>query len=214
MNHLGGHYNATAMPIKVFDFMVEKYNFKSVIDIGCGPAGMTEYSNFKGIYAIGVDGDTSLGEKDYVIFHDYTLGELQLDETFDLAYSTEFLEHVEERFVPNFMKSFQKAKYVFCTGAPKGQGGHHHVNEQSIDYWIEKFNEYDFTFLENESQEIKKHSGDKLITRNSMFFSNNKNIFVKNDKKPFSISKEHLKNVINHYAIGVGLDIAGYEPWK
>lgn len=214
MDHLGGHYNSTAMPIKVFDFIVEKYKIKSVIDIGCGPAGMTEYSNFKGIYAIGIDGDTSLGQKDHVVFHDYTLGELQLNETFDLAYSTEFLEHVEEKYIPNYMKSFQKAKYVFCTGAPKGQGGHHHVNEQSIDYWIEKFKEYEFTFLSNDLEEIKKYSGDKLITRNGMFFINDKNLVVENNKTPFSMSEEHVKKVINHYANGVGFSVAGFESWK
>ncbi len=170
--HLGGHYNFTAMIQSTFDFIEKRYNIKSVIDIGCGPAGMTEYMLSKGIDAIGVDGDPSLPKKEYVIVHDYTLGPLILDKKFDLAYSTEFLEHVYEEFIPNFLPSFQKAKYVFCSAAPKGQGGHHHVNENSKEYWIEKFDQYGFTYLKEDSDEISKTHEYKLVKDNSMFFIN------------------------------------------
>ena len=171
-NHLGGHYNFTAMVKSTFDFIQQKYNIQSVIDIGCGPAGMVEYMRSKGIDVIGVDGDTSLPKKDSVIVHDYTLGPLELDRKFDLAYSTEFLEHVYEEFIPNFLPSFQKAKYVFCSAAPKGQGGHHHVNENSKEYWIEKFDSYGFTYLKEDSDEISKTHEYKLVKDNSMFFVN------------------------------------------
>lgn len=170
--HLGGHYNFTAMIESTFDFIQQKYNIQSVIDIGCGPAGMVEYMRSKGADAIGVDGDPSLPKKDYVIVHDYTLGQLQLDRKFDLAYSTEFLEHVYEQYIPNFLPSFQKAKYVFCSAAPVGQGGHHHVNENSKEYWIEKFDSYGFTYLKDDSDEISKTHEYKLVKNNSMFFVN------------------------------------------
>ncbi len=170
--HLGGHYNFTAMVESTFDFIQQKYDIKSVIDIGCGPAGMTDYIRSKGIDAIGVDGDPSLPKKDYVIVHDYTLGTLDLSRTFDLAYSTEFLEHVEEKYIQNFLPSFQKAKYVFCSAAPKGQGGHHHVNENSKEYWIEKFDNFGFTYLKEDSDEISKTHEFKLVKHNSMFFIN------------------------------------------
>ena len=39
------------------EYIREKYNINSMLDIGCGPAGMVEYANYKGVYAIGVDGD-------------------------------------------------------------------------------------------------------------------------------------------------------------
>jgi cyclopropane fatty-acyl-phospholipid synthase-like methyltransferase len=171
-NHLGGHFNFTAMVESTFDFIKEKYNIQSVIDIGCGPAGMVEYMRSKGVDAIGIDGDPELPKKDYVIVHDYTLGPLELDKKFDLAYSTEFLEHVYEEFIPNFLPSFQKAKYVFCSAAPEGQGGHHHVNENSKEYWIEKFDSYGFTYLKEDSDEISKTHDYKLVKDNSMFFVN------------------------------------------
>jgi hypothetical protein len=171
-SHLGGHYNFTAMVESTFDFIHQKYNIKSVIDIGCGPAGMVEYMRSKGVDAIGIDGDPALPKKEYVIVHDYTLGPLELERKFDLAYSTEFLEHVYEEFIPNFLPSFQKAKYVFCSAAPKGQGGHHHVNENSKEYWIDVFDKYGFDYLKEDSEEISKTHEYKLVKDNSMFFVN------------------------------------------
>lgn len=170
--HLGGHYNFTAMVESTFDFIHQKYNIKSVIDIGCGPAGMVEYMRSKNVDAIGVDGDFTLPKKEYVIVHDYTVGPLQLDRKFDLAYSTEFLEHVEEKYIPNFLPTFQKGKYVFCSAAPKGQGGHHHVNENSKEYWIDIFDKYGFTYLSEDSAQISLTHEYKLVKNNSMFFVN------------------------------------------
>ncbi len=171
-SHLGGHYNFTAMVNSTFDFLQEKYKIQSVIDIGCGPAGMTEYMISKGADAIGIDGDFTLPKKAHVIVHDYTKGLLEIDRKFDLAYSTEFLEHVYEQFIPNFLPSFQKAKYAFCSAAPKGQGGHHHVNENSKEYWIDIFDKYGFTYLKKDSDEISKTHEYKLVKDNSMFFVN------------------------------------------
>lgn len=204
MSHLGGHFGFTAMCLPTLDYIKEKYNIRSMIDIGCGPAGMTEYANLMGIYAIGIDGDTSLGEKPYVKFHDYVEGKLQLFETFDLAYSTEFLEHVEEKFLPNFMPSFQKAKYAFVSAAPKGQGGHHHVNENSKEYWIEKFAEYGFEHLPEDSLEIEKTFDDKLICKNSLFFKNKTRLNVTTGRIPFEIDHQHVVDISNKFRAGLG----------
>jgi hypothetical protein len=197
-NHLGGHFGFTAMVVKTFDYIREKYNIRSMLDIGCGPAGMVEYANYKGVYAIGVDGDSDLGEKPYTIIHDFTTGQLELDETFELVYSTEFVEHVDERYVDNFMKLFQKGYYVFISAAPPGQGGHHHVNCKNKDYWIKKFEEYGFEYLPEDSEEISKTSNDDLVRKNSMFFRN-KTIFTFKDREPFAIHESQIKSSVASY---------------
>jgi SAM-dependent methyltransferase len=197
-NHLGGHFGFTAMVVKTFDYIREKYNIRSMLDIGCGPAGMVEYANYKGVYAIGVDGDSDLGEKPYTIIHDFTTGQLELDETFELVYSTEFVEHVDERYVDNFMKLFQKGYYVFISAAPPGQGGHHHVNCKNKDYWIKKFEEYGFEYLPEDSEEISKTSNDDLVRKNSMFFRN-KTIFTFKDREPFVIEKSVVDSSVKSY---------------
>jgi SAM-dependent methyltransferase len=197
-NHLGGHFGFTAMVVKTFDYIREKYNIRSMLDIGCGPAGMVEYANYKGVYAIGVDGDPDLGEKPYTILHDFTTGQLELDETFELVYSTEFVEHVDEQYVDNFMKLFQKGYYVFMSAAPPGQGGHHHVNCKDKKYWIEKFEQYGFEYLPEESEEISKTSTDVLVKNNSMFFRN-KTIFTFKDREPFVIEKTVVDSSVKSY---------------
>jgi hypothetical protein len=204
-DHLGGHYGFTAMCLPTLDYIKEKFDIKSMIDVGCGPAGMTEYANYIGIYGIGIDGDTSLGEKPYVKLHDYVTGPLELNETFDLAYSTEFLEHVEEEFLSNFMPTFQKAQYAFISAAPPGQGGHHHVNEKNKEYWIEKFAEYGFEHLPEASDEISKTFPEwKLITNNSLFFKNKTDIQVTPNRTCFEIDYDHLVAISNKVFEGLG----------
>ena len=86
MNHLGGHFGFTSMIRSTFDFITEKYEIKSILDVGCGPAGMVEYANYKKIYAIGIDGDPDLPKKDYVSLHDFANGPFVLEKKFDLVY--------------------------------------------------------------------------------------------------------------------------------
>jgi SAM-dependent methyltransferase len=212
-SHLGGHFGTTAMLLPTFDFILKNFNIKSVIDIGCGPGGMTEYINYKNVYCIGIDGDESIEKKDYIIFHDYIYGPLKLDETFDLAYSTEFLEHVEEKYIPNFIETFKKANYVFCTAAPPGQGGYHHVNEQPLEYWIKIFQENGFVYQKEHSDEIKKTCGDKIVARNSLFFRNSHQYENNYNRKPFPIDYEPLKKKVNFHYDGLGKSIVGYDRW-
>lgn len=172
--HLGGHYNFTSMFMDELFFLKEKLNIKSMLDIGCGLGGMVEFASYIDIYAVGVDGDPSLPDKSYVIKHDFNEGQLKLDEKFDLVYSIEFLEHVYERYQPNYMPLFQKANYVFVSGATPGQGGYHHVNEQPREYWIDKFTQYGFTYRQDIVNEIIDVSKNKeFMNKNMMFYVNN-----------------------------------------
>jgi SAM-dependent methyltransferase len=199
-NHLGGHYNFTAMLKPTYDLIQKQFNVTSMLDIGCGPGGMVEYSNYIGVYSVGIDGDESVKkDKDYILIHDYTLGELELNETFDLVYSTEFLEHVEEKYVSNFMPSFQKGKYVFCSAAPPGQSGYHHVNCKPKEYWIEKFNEYGFEYDEENTKKISDTSDDRVVKTNGMFFRNMNTIIVTNNRKPFIIAKDLIDDNTSSY---------------
>ena len=201
--HLGGHYDFTSMLKPTLDLIKQKYDIKSMIDIGCGPGGMVEYANHIGIYSIGVDGDETIkNNKEYIHIHDYTLGEYNSTESFDLAYSTEFLEHVEEKYIKNFISTFKQAKYIWCTAAVPGQPGHHHVNCKPKDYWIDRFNEYGLEYKKDISDEISKTSDADLVAKNSMFFINHdmaaKEFFKSNDyKTPFTITDELIETNTN-----------------
>lgn len=195
-SHLGGHFDFTSMFIDELIFLKNKFNVKQMLDIGCGPAGMVEFANHIGIYALGIDGDKNLKEKSYVKYHDFNDGELLLDQKFDLIYSIEFLEHVYEKYIPNYMPLFQKGNNIFVSAAVPGQGGWHHVNEQNKDYWIEIFSQYGFTYQQEVVDSIIDISKNKdFMKKNMMFFVNNNthtNI-IYND--PFII--EDIDNILD-----------------
>ena len=58
------------------------------------------------------------------------------------------LEHVDEKYMANYMEAFKQARYAIVTHGELGQGGFNHVNNQHAQYWIEKFKEYGFKYEE------------------------------------------------------------------
>ena len=81
------------------------------------------------------------------IQHDYTLGQWWPQQSYDLVWCVEFLEHIEEKYMSYYMATFKKAKLLFVTAAVLG--GWHHVNIQHSEYWIEVFQSYGFVYLKN-----------------------------------------------------------------
>jgi hypothetical protein len=172
--HLGGHDNETHLDDGVLDYMINKYKIESYLDVGCGPGGMCELAASKGLRVLGIDGDYTLNHKEKTIIHDYTFGPASITGQFDMAWSCEFLEHVEEQYMSHYMDSFQKAKYVVCTYAVPGQWGHHHVNCQPMQYWKDCFAKYGFKFSASESMNLRSASTMKAnhFSRSGLFFIN------------------------------------------
>jgi len=134
--HLGGHENMTIMDEETLDYLVKRYNIKSMLDVGCGPGGMIDYAKSIGLEAAGVDGDPTLAREDIAI-HDFVMGPY-LTKNYDLIWSVEFVEHVDEEYIDNFLATFLLGNVLFVTHAQPMQGGHHHVNLKDDDYWKEK----------------------------------------------------------------------------
>lgn len=162
--HLGGCHldqkdSYTWLP-DIWTYLIKTCNVKSMLDVGAGVGFNTAWFHERGIYAVAIEGwDEAIAQTrmpmQRVIRHDYCYGPLgkkdilsRLDGApfpFDLAYSSEFLEHVEEQFVPNFMETFKCCRFVCVTHGVPGQDGHHHVNCQDTSYWIEQFGRHGFT---------------------------------------------------------------------
>jgi len=156
--YLGGHEDKTQFDQGAFDYLASHFQIKNMVDIGCGPGGMIYYALSKGVKAVGVDGDPSVARDcPVMIEHDYSKKPLYLGE-FDLGWSVEFLEHVEEQYIPNFMETFLCCKHVFVTAAIPGQTGFHHVNCQWGDYWISKFEQAGFKLDREATEGVRKHS--------------------------------------------------------
>lgn len=175
--HLGGHAGKTHMDNGAIEWIISRFNPKTFLDIGCGPGDLVKYTESLGLESLGIDGDHTLKRynPNNFIIHDYTIGKCELDRIYDFGWSCEFVEHVYEEFLPNYMHTFQKCKIVMATYAPPGWKGHHHVNCREENYWIQKFSEYDFTYEENLTKELRLNS--TMNTRNG---KSQRKSFVKN----------------------------------
>lgn len=175
--HLGGHSGKTHVDQGVLAFLQKSLGATSLLDVGCGVGGQLQVAKELGFgRLLGVDGDPNLPTVgNPVTRHDFSEGALPMDDTFALAWSCEFVEHVREEFVPNFMSLFQKCKHVALTHAPKGKAGHHHVNCRNSEYWIDLFEQHGFTFLKGLTSECRGRSTMKrdFFRENGLVFMNN-----------------------------------------
>ena len=76
--HLGGHAGKTWIDEGALSYLSNTLSIKTMVDIGCGPAGMKDIAKKLGIDWTGVDGDEEL-------FKEYAL-----DNNVAAAFSSEF----------------------------------------------------------------------------------------------------------------------------
>ena len=177
-SHLGGHCNVNHLDFGAIKYLSEKFDIKSALDLGCGLGSMKYEFQKLGIDFVGIDGDFVIKRpKDVnVLIHDYNTGPSNVSQEFDLGWSTEFVEHVDEEFIPNYMEDFLKCKIVALSYAPEGKPGHHHVNCRDESYWIETFAKYGFTFDWMTTQVMREKSTmpREFIRDYGLCFINNK----------------------------------------
>ena len=146
--HLGGYIQGgdlgTWCP-NLWRWAVEEFRIQSVLDLGCGEGFAARAFRDLGCRPLGIDGcaqairDSVAPE--CVLQHDFVQGAFVAPEPIDMIWTCEFLEHVEEVYVPNILKTLSQAtKVILVTyGLPHQRNrGHHHVNCQPSSYWIER----------------------------------------------------------------------------
>lgn len=143
--HLGGHENETHADAGAIQYMIDNFGMKSMIDLGCGPAGHTKVAREMGIDVLAIDGDAFVPKvSEPVIIHDFSKEIFIPEKEFDVCWSCEVLEHIWPIYAPNYMECFKKSKWAVFTMAEEGQGGHHHVAEMRPERWIDVFSFYGF----------------------------------------------------------------------
>ena len=173
--HLGGGRDRCHQDVGALAWIVETFAPKRMIDVGCGLGCMVNLMREAGIEAIGIDGDPH-GRPDFC--WDFRDGPFPDPPPADVVWSMEFLEHVDEDYIPNIMDLFARSPVVVCTHAPPGKPGHHHVNCQEELYWRERFEEHGFRFDAEKTAELRAASNMRSIEADGTCNPNKKKRFV------------------------------------
>lgn len=180
--HLGGNISFgdpnTYCPT-VWDYVITRFGIESVLDLGSGVGNASFYFHSKGLKIIAVDGLQKNIEKSLypAIQHDLTLGPVR--SRVDLVHCQEVVEHIEEKFLDNLLKSLTAGRIVLMTHAVPGQGGYHHVNEQPAEYWVKNLARYNCSILIDDSNRVRKlaiHDSALFMAQSGLVFVNNERL--------------------------------------
>jgi len=172
-DHLGGHQGKTHSDTGALEYFIDNYDISSMLDVGCGPGGQVLQATDMGLTATGIDGDFTVERPgDHWHIHDYTTGPSKLVQQFDLVWSCEFVEHVYEKYMQNFLQDFARGTWICMTYAPPGFPGHHHVNCQPKQYWIDAIESLGYKYSEQDTQAVRQCSTQKkkFVTRRGLVF--------------------------------------------
>lgn len=176
--HLGGN-NIEGDPYtfspRVWDYVVNRFAIKSVLDLGSGMGYTAAYFNRRGLHVIAADG---LAEN--VEHAVYPTVKIDLTEHFikanvDLVHCQEVVEHVDAEHLEKVLTSLANGKFILMTNALPNQGGEGHVNEQPIEYWVEHLKRYNCHVLAEDTNRIRKiadEEGARYLAKTGTLYAN------------------------------------------
>ncbi len=120
---------------------------QSVLDVGCGTGTFLHVFKEHGVSRVlGIDGSWGRPElrEPHLAEGEFREADLEnfieLDETFDLAVCLEVAEHLKPEAANEIVRTLVGASdVIWFSAAIPLQGGHNHLNEQPLSYWVEIF---------------------------------------------------------------------------
>ena len=152
-------YSSFVSGLNVLKKLLPELLPNSIIDFGCGTGTWLAAAKAinRNIEVVGVDGDyvnrdmLMIDESSFIPF-DLTKF-IDLGRKFDLAISLEVAEHIDEEYADNFIDNIcRHSDKILFSAAHVGQGGDGHVNEQPIEYWIDKFSSRGYKWVDIREQ--------------------------------------------------------------
>lgn len=176
--HLGGNIPSgdswTYCP-RVWDYMINRFAASSVLDLGSGRGHAARYFARQGCDVIAVEGlaDNVQHSVYPAILFDLTRGPVIAP--VDLCHCHEVVEHIEECYIDNLLTSLMNGRNIIITAAGPDQPGHHHVNLQPEQYWIDHLVARGCEYLAEDTQRIRalaQQEGAWHMARSGMVFYN------------------------------------------
>ncbi len=143
--HTEQEINYSAGAELISSYLIDLFNPKSVIDVGCGYGKWLKSFSDKGIEDIfGADG-AYIDKSKLLIptgnFYDVDLEKpLKIDRTFELLLCLEVAEHLTSKRADSLVFDLvQLSNVIVFSAAIPFQGGQGHINEHLPQYWVELF---------------------------------------------------------------------------
>ena len=154
------HFNDKGLGIELGNYVL-KNKYKSVLDLGCGTGYYVSLLKTLNIEYDAFDGNPFTKEISNGLGDVLDLSkDFELNKKYDLVMSLEVGEHIPKEFEDVFINNIiqhSKKKILLSWGIPK-QPGEGHINCQTNDYIINKFEDKGFKYNKIESQEFRKHA--------------------------------------------------------
>jgi len=157
--HLGGNTLEgephTYTP-SVWTWIVERFAVRTALDLGSGMGYAAAFLSRLGVDVLAVEG------LPYNVMHSVypsirvDLTERPVECVVDLVHCQEVVEHIDPEYLDNLLDSLACGKFLIMTHAHPGQGGHHHVNEQPSEYWIQNLAKKGLELLPEESKRVRE----------------------------------------------------------
>ena len=196
--HLGGFTKLDPDGISpvVWTNMITVYGIHSVIDVGCGRGVSTRWFLEHGAKVLCVEGShdavtQSFLPSQYIVEHDYARGPWWPNQTYDVAWCVEFLEHVSRQYLFNYMQTFRQAALIFATSSR--WGGWHHVEIHSDVWWIRQFRLHGFQYEPELTAQVRKWAKEEA--------ENDTRPLAPNGKPIHALHVEHTVKVFSNPAV-------------
>ncbi len=145
----------------VADSLIRQFDPKVALDVGCGPGMVVRRLRYNGVNAVGYEGSrhgieyANRDVREHIVHAD-VMGLRVLPTAADLVICTEVAEHLDEKDAPGLVALLCSAMCpIVLTAAPKGQDGHHHVNCQPPEYWLDLFANHGVILDADATHELK-----------------------------------------------------------
>ncbi|WP_421877817.1 methyltransferase domain-containing protein [Marinoscillum sp.] len=139
---------------EVLPFVFNLIKPESVIDFGCGRGTWLKAALDIGVKeAVGIEGywvkKEDLFDPRIELINTNLEDEIKLGRKFDLAISLEVGEHLSYKRADSFIGDItEAADIVLFSAALPGQGGENHINEQPASFWVDKFKQRGFSYID------------------------------------------------------------------
>lgn len=157
--HLGGNVlegDPYTFTPNVWNYMIDRFSVRSVLDLGSGLGYSASFFHKKGCQVVAVDGleENCKNAKYPTVNIDLTNDYVKCH--VDLVHCQEVVEHIDEQYLENVLRSLSCGRIILMSHALPGQDGYHHVNAQSSEYWIHHLSRYNYHYLPTDTDQVRK----------------------------------------------------------